>query len=226
MEFVYANELKSIFHVKGHFYTLKLNSYKIPCRSILTIKNKQRIRKEKQTDAIIIMMNPGSSLPIVNELDKTFYYKKDLFNSKNRKLVAAKPDNTQYQIMRLMLLRQWSFVKVINLSDIQAGNSKCFSKLFKDLHKIDKTNPHSIFHVKRKKELSKILQENKSEVIIAAWGSSTVLKPTAQVAIKNLPNLIGIKQNHPWFRFASPYRKDHKLQWLKTINFQLKQSLV
>ena len=72
LEFTPANRLKEVFEVFGHFYSVNLISgEKIDCRSVLEIVTKQEKLSnidrllEASPDAIFIMMNPGSSRPLV-----------------------------------------------------------------------------------------------------------------------------------------------------------------
>jgi len=73
LEFIPANRLKKVFDVFGHFYSVNLISGEIiDCRSVLEIVTKQEKPSdidrllEATPDAIFIMMNPGSSMPLVD----------------------------------------------------------------------------------------------------------------------------------------------------------------
>ena len=109
-EFIYAKELTKKYYVCGSFYNLKLDDGNIlPCRNDLQILDKEFYSKcinitNQEPDALVIMMNPGSSRPKYKD------YKVPLFNSNNLSKnllknyrVITKPDNTQYQIMRVAL---------------------------------------------------------------------------------------------------------------------------
>ena len=64
MTFLYAPELKQIYDVYGHFYNLKIGNTVFKCRSILEItKQGKALDRTQAVDAVVIMMNPGSSKP-------------------------------------------------------------------------------------------------------------------------------------------------------------------
>jgi hypothetical protein len=70
--FIPANELKKKFDVFGHFYSININSENsIDCRSVLEIINKDNNVGNHDSissmlpDAILVMMNPGSSKPLI-----------------------------------------------------------------------------------------------------------------------------------------------------------------
>lgn len=64
-------------------------------------------------DAVIVMMNPGSSAPLAGFGGREWAGKR----------VPAKPDSVQYQVMRLMAATGWRHVRVVNLADIRAAKS-------------------------------------------------------------------------------------------------------
>jgi hypothetical protein len=116
--------------------------------------------------------------------------------------------------MRLMTLNGWERVKVLNLSDLRNGNSCEFSKEFERAGAIDSSNPHCITHESRRAELQNSLETKSNRYALAAWGSVKVLKESALKMIACRSALLGLKINDPWYRYASPYRKEQKLDWL------------
>lgn len=63
MEFIYADTLKEKFDVLGHFYDLRIGHEIFKCRSSLEIVSKQNRKPSNEAaDAVVIMMNPGSSV--------------------------------------------------------------------------------------------------------------------------------------------------------------------
>jgi len=58
-------------------------------------------------DAVFIMMNPGSSKPLV---EVNNHFPATSLNKLAISLVPTKPDTTQYQVMRLMHYRWWQHV--------------------------------------------------------------------------------------------------------------------
>lgn len=221
MNFIYSKELNQMFEVTGHFYNLKLSGSVFKCRSVLEIRKKDHSGVNGLPDIVVIMMNPGSSRPV----DKTYkiksFSKKGFVHMKLKEMVPARPDNAQYQIMRLMIFNKWSFVRVLNLSDLRNGNSGKFKTEFINAMKLDKTNPHCLTHKDRSKELINFLK-SKNGKIIAAWGSISELKIPAENILKLNKNIIGIiNGNVPNYRYASPYLKSQKTEWLKEIQKKL-----
>lgn len=217
MKKLYAKELKKIFDVTGHFYDLKISGSVFKCRSILEIKRKGINGESKIPDIVVIMMNPGSSIP----LDKNYTPKIFSINTysmiKIKEIVPTRPDNAQYQLMRLMVFNNWNYVRVLNLSDLRNGKSTDFRTDFMSAMNLDKTNPHCITHKKRRKELQDLLR-SKTRKIIAAWGSIDLLKESAEIILKQNKNIIGIINGSlPNFRYASPLIQTQKELWLKEI---------
>ena len=221
MKFIYAKELNQMFDVFGHFYNLKLSGSVFKCRSVLEIKKKNFIEKNGHPDIIVIMMNPGSTRPVNKNFKIKTYSKKEFFSTEVKDVVPTRPDNAQYQIMRLMIFNNWSFVRVLNLSDLRNGNSGKFKTEFVNAMKLDKSNPHSITHKDRNIELLNFLK-SKSNKIIAAWGSISELKIPAENILGLDKNIIGIVNgSSPNYRYASPYIKSQKTEWLKEIQKKL-----
>jgi len=226
--FIYAEELKQRFQVKAYFYRLIMAKQQWLCRSLLEIEYlddaiqcSEQERKtegfEKGYDALIIMMNPGSARPIQQDVNVPSLSRRALFDlNAQRPMITVKPDSAQYQLMRLMELRVWQRIRLINLSDLCEGNSRVFADRHKELDRFDRTHPESILHHQRRAELNAIIES--VGVVIVAWGTQPVLKVAAQTMLGLLRDPLGLSLQAPWYRFASPYRKDHKLHWLAQIN--------
>lgn len=225
MEFIYANELKTKFSVFGHFYGLKIGTKVFNCRSVLEIVTKsiENITCSAPC-AVVVMMNPGSSTPLDG------HYKPRIFTPVEitdrywiKEIIPTKPDNAQYQIMRLMLLQGWSHVRVLNLSDLRNGNSGDFSMDFREAMKLDSTCPHSLTHEGRHAEL----KENcsKSPVVIAAWGSTEILREAAHSFLGIIEVVRGLPLDMPWYRYPSPYMKKLKIEWLHKIHHELRRPI-
>jgi hypothetical protein len=231
LEFVRADRLKKKFYVFGHFYSLRIGTPVFKCRSLLEIVVKsagiERVHNNLP-DAVVIMMNPGSSHPQNKDYQEAVFSIGEIESSSWKKeLIPTKPDIAQYQIMRVVLIQGWDHVRVLNLSDLRNGNSRSFQRDFLRVTELCSYHPHSIFNEKRKRELIRSVMMKEGGVIIAAWGTLQILNSTAVDAIAGLKNkpLVGVKINgcSTSFRFASPYRKDHKLQWLQEITRELKK---
>lgn len=234
MAFLYADELKQRFRVMGHYYDLDIGGEMFPCRSvadILSVDTPDEQVKEA-ADAVVIMMNPGSSRPLDESyLCQSYTVIHLLAGRRKKRYTQVRPDNTQYQIMRLMVLKGWHHVRILNLSDLRDGNSGSFAKAYVRAAEVDSSVPHSLLHPKRHKELIKAC--NGASVVIAAWGSNAVQQAEAEACIqmfknrkaltpyRQLPSLKGLVTEHPWYRFASPYRKDQKTEWLKKMQILL-----
>jgi len=219
MKFILAGELKKKYNVYGHFYNLKLSSSTLKCRSILEIKQKEK--PSETPDIIVIMMNPGSSIPLDKNYKPKTYTREAYFKLKKKELIPARPDNAQYQIMRLMEANNWNFVRILNLSDLRNGNSGKFKTEFRNAARYDKTNPHCLTHIKRKKELTRCTK-SKHNKIIAAWGDLSELSESAESILKMRRNIIGLRKgNTSSFRYASPYLKTQKIEWLLEIQKEI-----
>ncbi|EGQ7769652.1 DUF1643 domain-containing protein [Vibrio parahaemolyticus] len=221
MGFIYAKELKTKFSVYGHFYDLKIKNETFKCRSVLEIVSKSvgDIASSKPC-TLVVMMNPGSSKPLsADYVPKTYSIDQIMSNSWEKEIVSTRPDNAQYQIMRLMLLTEWKHVRVINLSDLRNGNSGKFSTEFQKAKTLDNSNPHSLTHKDRRCELKQYCSESKT--VIVAWGSTAVLRESAKTFLKQVPNVKGLPLESPWFRYPSPYNKQQKLDWLESMNAEL-----
>jgi len=222
MKFKYADELKKIFDVYGYFYNLKISNSILKCRSVLEIKRKNI--KTQVPDIVVVMMNPGSSVPLSKEFNPIIFSKEEYINEKTKDLIPTRPDNAQYQIMRLMEFNNWDFVRILNLSDLRNGNSGKFQTEFKIAMNLDKSNPHCITHFDRKKELLDYIK-SKSNKIIAAWGSIAELKESAQEILKLDNQIIGLRNGKlPNFKYASPHMKKQKIEWLIEIQKEISKN--
>jgi hypothetical protein len=227
LKFLYALELKQIYSVSGHFYDLKIGSTVFKCRSILEIVKKDiPIDSHKLVDAVVVMMNPGSSRPLATEYKPGVFSLDEIYSPGwQKEIIPTRPDNAQYQIMRLMEFKKWQYVRVLNLSDLRNGNSGKFYDDFSRAAKIDATNPHSIFHPKRKNELKKCLNLKPEAPVILGWGNESFLCPLARAALQSLAGyiMVGVSKNDNlcYFSYPSPLLKTKKVQWLTEISQML-----
>ncbi|MCK8064612.1 hypothetical protein [Vibrio sp. 1CM7H] len=217
MEFIYAKELKKEFSVTGYFYNLVIKNVMFPCRSVLEIKSNSLDNSPNiKPCAVVVMMNPGSSKPENPDYVPATITVSQIKDSKwDKDLIPANPDNAQYQIMRLMKNRNWKYVRVLNLSDLRAGNSREFSNLFNKALKLDSTSPHSLVSTNRQCELKAHCAGVKN--VTAAWGSNYVLKELAEEFLNLFPDIRGLPLDYPWYTYPSPYKKAQKLEWLKLM---------
>lgn len=191
VQFIPAKELKSKYDVFGHFYSVELASREVvKCRSVLEIAEKTHRPKnhlelsQNSPDAVFIMMNPGSSKPLVdviNRIDAADLHELPI------SLVPTKPDTTQYQVMRLMHFRKWRHVRVLNLSDLRSSKSPEFIKLYQRLEAESNFGSHSIFSEIRENELAAKLPKSRKIPLVLAWGLNAKLEPLIERCLSKLP---------------------------------------
>ncbi|MFB5662685.1 DUF1643 domain-containing protein [Alteribacillus sp. HJP-4] len=215
MEFVKAEALKKEYAVDGSFYNANYSDQVFECRNYAHIYNKHD-KSSKRLDAILTLVNPGLCSP-ANASDLipgTATSCRDL-----EKFTPAKTDNTQYQVMRLMKLKNWNKVLIINLSDLRAGNLK---ELYKKLSAAQHAGfaEHSIFSESRKKELERLVFLCDGPIIVG-WGTDPIVNKLAPKALSALPKnrTVGLPHNKGkyYYYHPSPPRKDGKEFWLKSI---------
>ncbi|MES2788006.1 MAG: DUF1643 domain-containing protein [Planctomycetota bacterium] len=181
IQFIPAEELKRGYDVFGHFYSVEVvPNIVVECRSVLELIQKAHtpasmsVLATRKPDAVIVMMNPGSSQPLV---ETNNHIHADAIHELPISLVPTKPDTTQYQVMRVMHFCGLKHVRVLNLSDLRCSKSPEFFKQFKRLEDEVSFDSHSIFSARRKQELAVKLTKHKSIPVIRAWGVSPELDP-------------------------------------------------
>ena len=110
------------------------------------------------------MMNPGSSYPLEEPIKDLKEISLDFKKKKN--LVLTRPDNTQYQLMRIGVKMGWSHLRVLNLSDLRNAKSKLFLEKVEALSNLNNGNIHSIFSESRVYECKNILQSTSQIIVI------------------------------------------------------------
>ena len=188
--FIPANELKDKYGVFGHFYSVEVAPNKVvECRSVLEIveappaPEKTAVLTSSKPDAAIIMMNPGSSRPLI---EVTNHVHAEAIHELPVSLVPTKPDTTQYQVMRVMHYCEWRHVRVLNLSDLRCSKSGEFFNQFKRLEEEASFDSHSIFSGRRKNELALKLTKHNAIPVIRAWGVSPKLDPLIERCISSI----------------------------------------
>lgn len=204
--FVPAAKLKTYFRVHGHFYDVTLSSQRISCRSVLEIV-REGLRPDHPDgalDAVIIMMNPGSSKPLSGQPEEL---KTGQLPLTHKKLVSTKPDTTQYQLMRVMHYCGWDYVRVLNLSDLREPKSGNFAKQYRRLESDQQYREHSIFCDSRSRELAQAFRRKPDAPIICAWGISPLLDPLIDQctrAIRQYGDLVGLQKEDAPHRYFHP----------------------
>jgi len=224
--FIPAADLKSKYDVFGHFYSVAVSRRRVvECRSVLEIAEQAHMPDEvsavskRKPDAVFIMMNPGSSRPLVevnNRIDA------DKIHELPITLVSTKPDTTQYQVMRLMHHCEWRHVRVLNLSDLRCSKSGEFFKQFKALEEEASFDSHSIFSNRRKNELGLKMTSDKSIPVIVAWGVSDKLDPLierCQSRLNKNRTIKGLLKEGTTNKFLHPLPslQKQKVLWVKRM---------
>jgi hypothetical protein len=233
-DFIYAAELKKTFRCYGHFYRLHVEGVAPQlCRSVLEITSEAGFRTDPSNlfrnsnaaqslpDAIAIMMNPGSSHPI-EEGDTNSLLTMPLPAGFHKPLILTQPDNTQYQIMRIMVSMHWKHIRVLNLSDLRDPKSPSFIARTQKLAAAQPSGPtHSLFCKTRTIEREAMLHRKTGAPFIIGWGQDSGLIPLAKQCLSCLEGerIIAVPAGtdpvltaHP-----SPMLQKKKEAWLEAI---------
>lgn len=203
-----SKSLREHFEVTGFFY----QEGEYIFRKFLDIKKKSNTTKP--LDLMVIMMNPGTSRP--EGIKKYHKISGDLFD----KTVPTIPDNTQDQIMRIMIKCNFEYARILNLSDLCDSKSSSFYKKLNELNTA-KIN-HSIFQAKREDDFNALFKSNVK--LIVAWGVHKALKDLAISALSEIgDNKIGLrKENIDWaFYHPLPRINQKQLDWINEIENQI-----
>jgi hypothetical protein len=245
--FTYAAELKKTFRCYGHFYRLHVGGIKPQlCRSILEITSLPReavgagtdpnelfsasgeishtcasVKNEGNLpDAVVIMMNPGSSRPI-EDGDTDSLLTMPLPGGFQKPLVLTQPDNTQYQIMRIMVSKDWKHVRVLNISDLRDPKSPSFIARTQKLAALPGGGRHSLFSEARSDERTDMLKRQPGAPFILGWGQDAGLIPLAKQCLSRIEGgkIIAVPAgNDPALTaHPSPMLQKKKEEWLDAI---------
>lgn len=218
IEFIKSVDLKKKYQVKGRFYVLINKKSITKCRSLLTIEDTTVTNKKK---LLVIMLNPGSSRPLDNEYLETEILVTKIDELNNLTLIDAKPDTTQYQIMRVMNELQFSYAHIINLYDVREPKS---SFLLDNAKRGKLQVEASIFSNKRQSELNNYFTVDTT--VILAWGNVKPIieiEKKAFVKITKLTNKIfTVRGKNNIICHPSPQNHNFKLKWLDNICGQLR----
>lgn len=235
--FSYASELKKTFRCYGHFYRLNIPGIEPQlCRSVLEITSLPREAVGAASDpddlfsnpgeglnlpdAVVIMMNPGSSRP-VEEGDTDSLLTMPLPAGFPKPLVLTQPDNTQYQIMRVMVSKHWKHVRILNISDLRDPKSPSFIAKTKTLDTLPGGGAHSLFSKVRKNERDQMLRRKPNAPFILGWGQDAGLIPLAKQCLGCIDggNTVTVPAGNDPVLTAhpSPMLQSKKEAWLDTI---------
>ena len=220
----------------GHFYKLRTTGNRtLCCRSVLEITTHQypnpNVLLNRQPDAIVVMMNPGSSRP----RQAVRQHILDAQNIRTRcVLIPARHDNTQNQIMEIMRQMHYNHIRVLNLSDIREPKSKKFFQLVSQGRIIQNNHiqtSHSIFSQCRSREL-RCRMNPRSGIVIAGWGYSwkkprwrcNFAKRCYDMICAFGFHIIGYQNNNDRdHNFVHPYYKPIMNIWPQCIVSQIRQ---
>jgi len=256
-EFLYATELKKTFRCYGHFYRLNIEGVDpLLCRSMLEITSLPReavgagtdpddlfsvsesshscltVKEECLPDAVVIMMNPGSSRPI-EDGDTHSLLTMPLPSGFKKPLVLTQPDNTQYQLMRIMVSKHWKHIRILNISDIRDPKSPSFIARTKALDGIEggpkasggAGGTHSLFSKVRKNEREQMLKRKPGAPFILGWGQDAGLIPLATQCLSCIEGekIVTIpSENNPILTaHPSPMMQAKKEEWIENILAEL-----
>jgi hypothetical protein len=198
----------------GYFYTDQ--GYRF--RSYLNIKKKpgwfgkhlQKARSRMGIDSpdiMIVMMNPGSSVPLDGGDDGRAEY-------------VAKPDLTQKQIVKVMKHRGLRYARIVNLSDLRYPDSTDFLPELKPLDSAGIV--HSIFDPTRAEEFRETFVQ--SVPVILAWGVDGRLRPLARRALDQIKSAAKVgqkKAGNEWAYYHPRQRGKDPQIWVDEILKQL-----
>jgi len=216
-----AEALLQQFAVFGRYYQRRIAGVEESLRDRLEIVPRQWALADmlaSAPDLLVIMMNPGASRPLDALWDGAHG------GADAHGFVAALPDRTQYQIMRLLLVAQqqgrtWRHARILNLSDLRTPKSSIFiDKL--NLYKSD--DSHSLFSEARQLDCQLALGAGAAPVL-CAWGLSPHFVPLAQRALRAVAGrrVLGLSADGVLFRHPLPQRHDLQVQWLAQMVAQV-----
>ena len=218
MKLIRSQKLLSDFEVEASFYKQIAGGENFLCRNQAVIKRKGILTNK--FNAVILCVNPGSCTPA----NKGYTIPSIDPRTHNPPFVQVNSDPTQWQIMRLMHLKKWKQVVMINLSDLCSGNIDVFLANLKTAT-AHSFHYHSILSEDRTQELNDILDRNIGALILG-WGTNSKIKKLAYTALKN--KLIRDKKHMGWKHEECPYyyhpkpiTQENKIKWLMTIDKQL-----
>jgi len=231
MKFISASELRKIYDVYGHFYSIEYPcGNRVDCRSVLEIITKTSCLEDfnslsdHKPDCIFIMMNPGSSSP---KVDVDNYIASSKIKNLKVSYVPTKPDTTQYQVMRIMEIKKWDHIRVLNLSDLRNPKSGEFYSKFTEVESYSDGHIHSLFSNLRTNELEAKMNMKKGASVVCAWGVSDDLNPLISRCLAQIEyncNIVGLKKKGTENKYYHPLptlQKD-KQDWIEKMSKLLK----
>jgi hypothetical protein len=214
-----AEVLLNRFAVYGRFYEKEIGGVTEQMRDRLEIAPRGMPLQdvlEREPDLLVVMMNPGASRALDALWD----------DGGTLGFVAAVPDRTQYQIMRLLMAandagRDWEHARILNLSDLRTPKSAFF---IEKLQTYAADDSHSLFSRSRTKECEALFSGKQTPVLLG-WGLNAQfgeLADRALEAAKGHP-LLGLSADGRFYRHPLPQRYDLQVTWLAQLEGQIKE---
>jgi hypothetical protein len=171
-------KLQSEYKTIAYFYR---NEKGESCRRYLDIK--ARGCEATHPELIILMLNPGGC--------------RDDEMPEMEREIEVKPDSSLHRVQLFMKKMMLSWVRVLNLSDLQEKSSNLFLKRLKLIER--NTLPeHSIFHPARNEELQK--HARLETPFLLAWGQDKRKEGMANTVVKRIK-----EQGYPIINEQGPH---------------------
>ncbi|MBF0589265.1 MAG: DUF1643 domain-containing protein [Magnetococcales bacterium] len=225
-----AAALKKRYGVYGHFYGIQLGGTHYDCRSVLELIAHDGTPRDIQAiqsmdpGLLVVMMNPGSSRPLDGGYEPRTVRSVDEI-AKAQVLTPTRPDNTQYQIMRLMAAAGVGHARVLNLSDLREPKSPLLMRQLVRLEGVRGGEGHSLFGGGRDAAFRALAGPEGAVPVLAGWGRHRALEPLARQCLKRLAGwrIIGVRpdEGQPLYAHPSPMLQRMKDQWLDIVMRQL-----
>ena len=224
-----ADDLKKRFGVYGDFYQIMLGGNDYACRSVLELIAHEQTPEDPNgiqfmnPDLLVVMMNPGSSKPQV----PCFVPRRVQGDGTEERpqRVKTRPDNTQYQIMRIMAARGFQHARILNLSDLREPKSPMLMPKLEFLHSIPGGDRHSVFCNDRDLERQRLMGPYGAIPVLAGWGRHKKLLSLATLCVEKLHGwrVIGLPVDDRGLFYAhpSPMLQRGKDLWLTAVLKQL-----
>tara|TARA_B100000508_G_scaffold136647_1_gene129940 strand:- start:1152 stop:1817 length:666 start_codon:yes stop_codon:yes gene_type:complete len=203
------------YSAQAHFYNIRDGIDVTQCRRSSYIISENHIGStlDSNHDALVVMMNPGSSKPLdANHIIKEYTPETICNLHLDEELCPAKIDATMHSIKRLMHLQNWCKVKIINLSDYRTPQSNDFC----DFLEMNERIPHYITHSKREHELTNEIKLSASKTIIFAWGVDNKFDAYTAGFLKLFKRGIGVTNTYG--RFIHPMGTRPPQLWVTRMN--------
>ncbi|MCM3611055.1 hypothetical protein M4S82_07290 [Planococcus sp. MERTA32b] len=213
-----AKELETLFYTEAAFYKLQTHEKIHLCRSLASIRRTGT--ETVKPDALFVLLNPGKCLPVDGEETISLL----TGEADNLPMLPATPDNTMYQLMRLMERMEWNYVQIINLTDLKTGKFEEYLECQKWM-RVHCDNRHNIFSIDRYHELLDRVEN--AGVVIAGWGTKSQIISAAEEANTILWEIAEVKglrfRQHPLYYHPFPWLQTKCVMWLDDMEEQLKR---